>query len=267
MKTQVLFPLLVVLFFCFQSMVDAQGQRGQGVSRSALVMSDAVQKELELTDEQQEQLNEVRQSMRSARGQRRRPGGQGGEEGKRGEGKQGKGKRGEGKQGDRGQADGKRGKGKQGEDSRGQGRQRNRGGAQRGGASLEQVQKEIDQLSEILLDHQMTRLNEIYVQAMGARAIQDPVIAEELEITEDQVAEMQDLRREMREELMGLRDTLERDEIREKMMEMTKGLNEKMMGVLTNKQQKKLDEMKGETFEMPEGGLRGNRRGKNRTDF
>lgn len=249
--------MLVVLLFCCQSMVEAQGPRGQRVSRSALVMSDAVQKELELTDDQQEQLDEVRQSMRSARGQGRRPGGQGDAEGKRG-----KGKRGEGRQGE-----GKRGKGKQEEGNRGQGRQRNRGGAQRGGASLEQVQKEIDQLSEVLLDHQMTRLNEIYVQAMGARAIQDPVIAKELDITEDQIAEMDDLRTEMREELMSLRDTLEREEIREKMMELNEGLNDKIMGVLTSKQQKKLDKMKGESFEMPEGGLRGNRRGKNRTDF
>ena len=244
MRINVLLSVVVLFLFCFQSTADAQGQRGQGtrVSRSALVMADAVQQELDLTEEQQEQLDEMRQAMRSQRGQRRRPGGNEGE-GKRGEGKRGEGKRGEGR--------------------RGAGQQRNRGGA----ANLEQVQKEIDGLSEILLEHQMTRLNEIYVQAMGARAIQDPVISEALDISDDQKAQMQDLRAEMREELMALRDTMERSEIREKMMEMSAEANEKMLDVLSKKQTKKLAGMKGEAFDLPENSNQRNRRNRDRTDF
>ena len=249
MRINVLLSVVVLFLFCFQSTADAQGQRGQGnrVSRSALVMADAVQQELDLTEEQQEQLDEMRQAMRSQRGQRRRPGGNEGE-GKRGEGKRGEGKRGEGKRG---------------EGRRGAGQQRNRGGV----ANLEQVQKEIDGLSEILLEHQMTRLNEIYVQAMGARAIQDPVISEALDISDDQKAQMQDLRAEMREELMALRDTMERSEIREKMMEMSAEANEKMLDVLSKKQTKKLAGMKGEAFDLPKDSNRPNRRNRDRTDF
>ncbi|MDG1808624.1 MAG: Spy/CpxP family protein refolding chaperone, partial [Pirellulaceae bacterium] len=171
MRINVLLSVVVLFLFCFQSTADAQGQRGQGnrVSRSALVMADAVQQELDLTEEQQEQLDEMRQAMRSQRGQRRRPGGNEGEgkrgegkrgEGKRGEGKRGEGERGEGKRGEGKRGEGERGEGKRGEGRRGAGQQRNRGGV----ANLEQVQKEIDGLSEILLEHQMTRLNEIYVQ-------------------------------------------------------------------------------------------------------
>ncbi|MDG2103293.1 MAG: Spy/CpxP family protein refolding chaperone [Pirellulaceae bacterium] len=259
MRINVLLSVVVLFLFCFQSTADAQGQRGQGnrVSRSALVMADAVQQELDLTEEQQEQLDEMRQAMRSQRGQRRRPGGNEGE-GKRGEGKRGEGKRGEGKRGE-----GERGEGKRGEGRRGAGQQRNRGGV----ANLEQVQKEIDGLSEILLEHQMTRLNEIYVQAMGARAIQDPVISEALDISDDQKAQMQDLRAEMREELMALRDTMERSEIREKMMEMSAEANEKMLDVLSKKQTKKLAGMKGEAFDLPKDSNRPNRRNRDRTDF
>ena len=274
MRINVLLSVVVLFLFCFQSTADAQGQRGQGnrVSRSALVMADAVQQELDLTEEQQEQLDEMRQAMRSQRGQRRRPGGNEGEgkrgegkrgEGKRGEGKRGEGKRGEGKRGEGERGEGKRGEGKRGEGRRGAGQQRNRGGV----ANLEQVQKEIDGLSEILLEHQMTRLNEIYVQAMGARAIQDPVISEALDISDDQKAQMQDLRAEMREELMALRDTMERSEIREKMMEMSAEANEKMLDVLSKKQTKKLAGMKGEAFDLPENSNQRNRRNRDRTDF
>ena len=269
MRINVLLSVVVLFLFCFQSTADAQGQRGQGtrVSRSALVMADAVQQELDLTEEQQEQLDEMRQAMRSQRGQRRRPGGNEGEgkrgEGKRGEGKRGEGKRGEGERGEGKRGEGKRGEGKRGEGRRGAGQQRNRGGA----ANLEQVQKEIDGLSEILLEHQMTRLNEIYVQAMGARAIQDPVISEALDISDDQKAQMQDLRAEMREELMALRDTMERSEIREKMMEMSAEANEKMLDVLSKKQTKKLAGMKGEAFDLPENSNQRNRRNRDRTDF
>ena len=264
MRINVLLSVVVLFLFCFQSTADAQGQRGQGsrVSRSALVMADAVQQELDLTEEQQEQLDEMRQAMRSQRGQRRRPGGNQGE-GKRGEGKRGEGKRGEGKRGEGKRGEGKRGEGESGEGKRGAGQRRNRGGA----SNLEQVQKEIDGLSEILLEHQMTRLNEIYVQAMGARAIQDPVISEALNITDDQKAQMQDLRAEMREELMALRDTMERTEIREKMMEMSAEANEKMLDVLSKKQTKKLADMKGEAFDLPKDSNRPNRRNRDRTDF
>ncbi|MDG2014618.1 MAG: Spy/CpxP family protein refolding chaperone [Pirellulaceae bacterium] len=277
MRINVLLSLVIVFLFCFESVAEAQGQRGRGnqVSRSALVMADAVQQELDLTEEQQEQLDEMRQAMRSERGQRGQRRRQGNAEGGEGKGKgtgKGKGKRGEGQD-----SEGKRGKGKRGEgqDSegkgkRGQGQQRGnrtRGQGQGGAANLERVQKEIDGLSEILLEHQMTRLNEIYVQALGQRVLQDPVISATLEISDDQKTQMQEMRQEMREEMMALRDSVERSEMREKMMEMNEAMNEKMMGLLTKKQKKELAGMKGEAFDLPAGSNRRNRRDRDRTDF
>lgn len=261
MRIRLVLSLLVVFLFCFESLAEAQGRGGRGVSRTALAMVDAVQSELEITDEQKTELSEMR-------GARRGEGRRGGARGRDGEGKRGD--RGEGKRerGDRGEGKKRRG----GDMERGD--RPERGGdraGRRGGRSLEQVQQEIDTLSEVLLPHQMTRLNEIYVQVMGAGAIQDPKIAEELEITEDQVAEMQDVRDEMREAMRGLRDGGDREAMREKFAEINAEINEKIMAVLSDEQQEKLDKMKGEEFELPEDAMpRRGRRGRDRgprTDF
>ena len=260
MKTKAVLSLLIIFLFCFESMAEAQGRRGGGnrVSRSALLQIDKIQAELELTDEQKSDLSEMRGTNRGPgeRGARKR--GDGDSKGERGERKRGEGDA----KGDRGQR--KRGDGEKGERAR-QGAER----GSRGGQSLEQVQKEIDRLSEVLLPHQMTRLTGIYVQVMGKRAIQDPVIAKELEITEDQKTEMQDIQGAMREEMQSMRDTIEREEMREKFTEMQKEVNNKLMGVLTSTQKEKLDELKGDEFEMPEGGIQRGRRNRDRerSDF
>ena len=117
----------------------------------------------------------------------------------------------------------------------------------------------------------MTRLTEIYVQVAGQQAIQDPVIAETLEINDDQNAEMQDIRDEMREQMMELRNSESEDRtaMREKMTEMNEQVNQKMMAVLSDDQRKKLDEMKGEKFDLPADALPqpGRRGGRDRSDF
>ena len=135
---------------------------------------------------------------------------------------------------------------------------------------MERVQAEIDALSEILLPNQMTRLTEIYVQVQGANAVNDPVIAKELDITDSQKEEMAEVRASMREKMAELREIEDRAEMREKMREMNDEASEKVMGVLTKSQTSKLAEMKGDKFDMPQDALRGNRRrrgGQERSDF
>ena len=52
---------------------------------------------------------------------------------------------------------------------------------------LADVRGKIDKKAEdVLLDHQKTRLNELYIQVQGAAALADPKIAEALKITDDQ---------------------------------------------------------------------------------
>jgi hypothetical protein len=116
----------------------------------------------------------------------------------------------------------------------------------------------------------MTRLTEIYVQFVGPRAIEDPVIAAELEISEDQQAEIREIRSSMQEEMRALRNSEDRQAMREKVAELNKQIGEKIMAVLSEDQQAKMQELKGEAFEMPEDALRGGgRRGRGgqRSDF
>jgi len=267
MRIKLVLSLMVVTLFCLQSIAQAQGRRG-GVTRSALAQAEVVQAELELTDDQKSDLSEL-QGARGARGQGRRgrqaEGGERGQRGERGEGKQdrkgGKGAKG----GDRAERGGDRAE--RGGRGRGQ-----RGGG--GGLTEEQVQEEIDKLSEILLEHQVTRLNEIYVQAMGANAVQDPMVAKALEISDDQKENMQELRDEMLESMRSMRgDSDDREAMREKMQEMNQEIQEKMMDLLSDDQKDKLEEMKGEAFDLPEDAMpqRRGRRGRGgadgRTDF
>ncbi len=60
--------------------------------------------------------------------------------------------------------------------------------------AADRAKKEYEGLSTILLPGQMTRLNEIYVQAAGVQALQDPQIAKQLGITEKQQRQLSEKR-------------------------------------------------------------------------
>ena len=256
--------------------VQAQGQRQgrsnrgssqQRMSRSALLRVEAVQEELNITEDQLAQFGELR-------GQRRG----GGERGQGGEGRQRPMRGGEGA-GERPQRGGERGQ--RGDDAGGERPQRGgergqrggeaggerpqRGGerGQRGGQSTGRAQAELDQLATVLNKDQLQRLNEIFVQVAGVAVLQDEIVAKELEISEEQVEEMQELRSEMRAEIRDAMSSGDRESMREKISQMNEELREKTMAVLTASQQDDLDEMKGKKFEMPEDAMP-QRRSRNR---
>ena len=168
MSNKVVISSLAMFLMLFVATLEAQerGRRGGGrgfgqqrASRTVLVRIEAVQKELEITDEQKEDLAALRGGGRQRGG------------------------------GDQGEGRGRRRQGGEGDDAnrqRGGQRERGQGGRGRGGQSAEQVQAEIDQLGEILLDHQVKRLNEIFVQVLGVAALQDPMVAKELDISDEQ---------------------------------------------------------------------------------
>ena len=55
------------------------------------------------------------------------------------------------------------------------------------GKKLAEVRGKIDKKAEdVLLDHQKTRLNELYIQVLGSAALSDAKIAEGIKITDDQ---------------------------------------------------------------------------------
>jgi Spy/CpxP family protein refolding chaperone len=116
----------------------------------------------------------------------------------------------------------------------------------------ERMTKAEERVREFLSDDQVSRLQQIRVQAMGASAAADPEIAAELGITEAQQEKMANVRREMRE---GAGDG-DRGAMRERM-------EKAMAGILTPEQKEKLEKMRGEAFDVSSlqlwGGLGGRR--------
>jgi Spy/CpxP family protein refolding chaperone len=115
-------------------------------------------------------------------------------------------------------------------------------------------------VNEVLDEGQQKRLLGIFVQVAGAGAINDPTIAKELNLTEDQKKQLEEARdknREaMREVLDGARDG-DREAVREKLEKFREESNKKLLAVLTSDQQAQLEAMKGEKVEIDMSALRG----------
>jgi hypothetical protein len=125
--------------------------------------------------------------------------------------------------------------------------------------AAERTKVEKTRLAEILLPNQMKRLNEIYIQQLGTRALDDADVSAELKVTDEQKASIAKIREEsqaqMRELFTAAGD--DREAAREKFAAARKATDEKLLAVLTADQKAKLDELKGKPFELPEGALRG----------
>ena len=127
-------------------------------------------------------------------------------------------------------------------------------------------------IKDILLPDQWERLQEIRLQLMGVGALLQEEIQKELKISEAQVEKMTKTVEEASSEMMAeMRELFQggnREGIREKMEEMRKGIEDKVVGVLTAQQKKKFEEMKGDPIEIeiPRGGnRRGGQGGQDRT--
>jgi hypothetical protein len=129
-------------------------------------------------------------------------------------------------------------------------------------------------LAEIMLPHQMKRLQEISLQMRGTAALNDPQVAAELKINAEQkkkleeanTANMESMRKQMQELFQGGnrdRSEQDREQARAKMQEMRKQAEGRVLAVLTADQKAQFEKMKGETFQMPEGAFRfGGRQGR-----
>ncbi len=267
-----------------------QGQRGQGrggfqfgggfggfgggfgTSRLGLLRIEEVQKELELVDEQLTAIQKVRDELQPRGGFGERGRGRGGEgnRGRRGGNNPGGNNpppsaslsnpadwyfvQQEAQPPQRGQR-GQRGTPPTAEEL-----------AQREKERAERLKQEKDKLAEILLPHQMKRLNEIYYQQLGERVVDDPDIVAALKITPEQKEKFAAVREEnqaamrtMMQELFaggnrgeGGRGFQFTEEQRTKLADARKKNEEKLFAVLTDAQRKQLDELKGKPFDMPE---------------
>jgi Spy/CpxP family protein refolding chaperone len=255
MRFRVVVTLAAAALLCLAGSAMAQqrpggrgpGGFGGGTSRLSLVSIEAVQKELGLEPAQIEAIQKLRDELRPMR-DGGRPGG--------------------------------RGKTKAPEAS-------NRipadwyfvqqPGAQRGQPTPEQLEEfrkqaaertktEKTKLAEILLPNQMKRLNEIYIQQLGTRALDDEDVATELKITAEQKTQVAKVREESQAQMRELFTAGaggDREAARAKFTEARKASDEKILAVLTADQKAKLEELKGKPFELPEG-ARGGAPGGNR---
>jgi hypothetical protein len=145
-------------------------------------------------------------------------------------------------------------------------------------ARMEQQRVERDReakakLADVLLPHQIKRLNEIFVQVSGVGALQDEDVAKELGISDAQKAKLAEVRTAngtaMREQMQAMfqggggggGNDADREAIRTKMEGIRKDADAKLLAVLSADQQAKFEAMKGKAFAMPENAGRGGRGG------
>ena|GEM_PF-875163 len=116
-------------------------------------------------------------------------------------------------------------------------------------------------LNDILLPHQVSRLDELYFQMQASRSgtdglLSNPKVKERLKLTDEQIEEVKEKAEEVKENLDKKIEAL-REEAREE-----------ILSVLTSDQQKQIKEMMGDSFEFERGdrgrGDRGGRGGGNR---
>ena len=115
-------------------------------------------------------------------------------------------------------------------------------------------------MEDVLLPHQKERLDEIALQLQGVGALLTPKVQESLKITAATNEKMQSVSREAME---GVRDKSREafrsgnsEGIRELFQNAQKEANEKVLGLLSDEQKKKFEEMKGKPFKLPEGAFR-----------
>jgi hypothetical protein len=124
---------------------------------------------------------------------------------------------------------------------------------------VERAREEKAKLAEILLPHQIQRLNEIFIQQAGATALFDEDVAQQLAINDGQKAKLTEARQaneETRREQFREAFQLDENARRAKFEEIRKASDAKLIAVLTPDQQKKFEAMKGKPFAMPENAFR-----------
>lgn len=126
---------------------------------------------------------------------------------------------------------------------------------------LEEAGKENqNKMNEILLPHQQDRLKQIGLQLRGFGAIDDPEVAADLKISDDQKDQIRTVREKQREKMTAMfRDGGQggdREAMREKFQQLRTENEKEVLEVLTEKQRDQFEKMKGEKFEIDFSSLR-----------
>lgn len=111
----------------------------------------------------------------------------------------------------------------------------------------QETQKAIE---EVLLPHQVERLKQIALQIRGTQALDDPEVAKELGLTEEQKQKFAQIREEAMNKGRELFTAGQREQMREKLAALRRETDEKLLAVLTAEQKEKFEKMKGPKFEI-----------------
>lgn len=118
-----------------------------------------------------------------------------------------------------------------------------------------EIQEKVD---KILEDQQKSRLKELSLQSRGAQALEDDELVAALKISEEQKAKLAAVREEGSDAIQKTFQELragggDQGEMREKIAQMRKDLNEKALATLTPEQREQFEKMKGAEFKFPSG--------------
>ncbi|MCH8045903.1 MAG: hypothetical protein IID44_19495 [Planctomycetes bacterium] len=112
-----------------------------------------------------------------------------------------------------------------------------------------------NKLIEGLKAEQSQRLDQIMVQTQGIRALDDPKIAKELKISDEQKKKMAEARasvardrRKLSADIRGRK--FDRTKYREKLQELAKAGDQEVLDVLSKEQQEQFEKMKGKKIEL-----------------
>jgi hypothetical protein len=129
------------------------------------------------------------------------------------------------------------------------------------GKKMEKVGQELlveqqKALKDVLLGHQIERLEELRIQQMGVRALLDPAVAEKLKISKDQQEKIQEAQDSIREKMMamfrgGEGERPDPTKMQEEMTKLREQAEKDAMEILNADQASQFAKMKGKTFEFP----------------
>lgn len=115
-----------------------------------------------------------------------------------------------------------------------------------------------EKINGILLPHQAERLKGITIQVRGGAALDDPEIAADLKISDEQKEKIKTTRDAQREKVTAMfqqgqgnnNDEAARNAMREKFQNLRKENDTELFAILNSSQRDQLEKMKGEKFEL-----------------
>ena len=140
------------------------------------------------------------------------------------------------------------------EDRRALGRPEGQDGFRQRAEQIEKLNAEATkQLHAAIDETQQNRLREIWIQVNGTGVLSDEAIAKELKITEQQQEQLTSTRRESFQafgEAFRSAGDLSEDQRREKLQELRRESEQKVLAVLTAEQREQFEKMQGEKIEI-----------------